>query len=236
VAHSGSNGLSVRTLHESMEKLHGLSNVQGAGGHCALFSKDPSEAVYGGSTNFERQADMPSSSSTNVPIEPSWLEDLLNEPETPVNRRHRRSASDSFTCLGETWRGDELWPGNTMGEPAWGFHTPQYLDGQAPLTRKLSSIAEERDNLCKSSSTTPPLPSPLPSSGKCAKEDADSKGLGFSCPQTKSDRVIVVGSEIQNQAGGISCTSDDSFGGSNGSQAKPSVAELACKSDVKQKQ
>ncbi|KAJ8445192.1 hypothetical protein Cgig2_029564 [Carnegiea gigantea] len=214
-----------------MEKLHGSSNVQGGRGHCPLLPTGPSEAVYGGSIHLDKQADMPSSSSTNVPIEPSWLEDLLNEPETPVNRRHRRSASDSLTCLGENSKGKELWLGNSMGRPAWGFQTPQYFNGQASLTRKLSSISEELDNLCKSSSTTP-----LTNSIKSAKEDAGCKGLGFPCPQSESDRVIVVGSEMQNQASGISNTSDDSFGGSNGSQAKPSVPQAAPKSDVKQKQ
>ncbi|KAL8234545.1 hypothetical protein R6Q59_020645 [Mikania micrantha] len=31
--------------------------------------------------------------------QPSWLDDLLDEPETPVKRGHRRSSSDSFTYI-----------------------------------------------------------------------------------------------------------------------------------------
>ncbi|KAK4350961.1 hypothetical protein RND71_030274 [Anisodus tanguticus] len=39
-----------------------------------------------------------SSESCIIEEQPSWLDDLLNEPETPVRRgRHRRSSSDSFT-------------------------------------------------------------------------------------------------------------------------------------------
>ncbi|WOL18778.1 hypothetical protein Cni_G27575 [Canna indica] len=38
-----------------------------------------------------------------VEEEPSWLRDLLNEPETPLSRgAHRRSSSDSFAYLGRS--------------------------------------------------------------------------------------------------------------------------------------
>lgn len=40
-----------------------------------------------------------SSESLLVEEQPSWLDELLNEPETPVQRGHRRSSSDSFTYL-----------------------------------------------------------------------------------------------------------------------------------------
>nr|GMD04948.1 uncharacterized protein At4g06598-like [Ipomoea batatas]GMD10108.1 uncharacterized protein At4g06598-like [Ipomoea batatas] len=38
-----------------------------------------------------------SSESFLIEEQPSWLDDLLNEPDTPVRRGHRRSSSDSFT-------------------------------------------------------------------------------------------------------------------------------------------
>ncbi|XP_063940406.1 uncharacterized protein At4g06598 [Daucus carota subsp. sativus] len=37
-----------------------------------------------------------SSESVLIEDQPSWLDELLNEPETPVGRGHRRSSSDSF--------------------------------------------------------------------------------------------------------------------------------------------
>ncbi|XP_021732005.1 uncharacterized protein At4g06598-like [Chenopodium quinoa] len=36
------------------------------------------------------------SSESLLDEQPSWLDDLLNEPETPVRKGHRRSSSDSF--------------------------------------------------------------------------------------------------------------------------------------------
>ncbi|KAL4580731.1 hypothetical protein LXL04_016933 [Taraxacum kok-saghyz] len=40
-----------------------------------------------------------SSESLLIEEQPSWLDELLNEPETPVQRGHRRASSDSFTYL-----------------------------------------------------------------------------------------------------------------------------------------
>ncbi|XP_043711139.1 uncharacterized protein At4g06598-like isoform X1 [Telopea speciosissima] len=40
-----------------------------------------------------------SSESFLTEDQPSWLDDLLNEPETPLRRGHRRSSSDSFPYL-----------------------------------------------------------------------------------------------------------------------------------------
>ncbi|KAD4179409.1 hypothetical protein R6Q59_022997 [Mikania micrantha] len=40
-----------------------------------------------------------SSESLVIEEQPSWLDELLNEPETPVQRGHRRASSDSFTYL-----------------------------------------------------------------------------------------------------------------------------------------
>lgn len=40
-----------------------------------------------------------SSESMLIEDQPSWLDELLNEPETPVRKGHRRSSSDSFTYM-----------------------------------------------------------------------------------------------------------------------------------------
>lgn len=40
-----------------------------------------------------------SSESLVMEEQPSWLDELLDEPETPVKRGHRRSSSDSFTYM-----------------------------------------------------------------------------------------------------------------------------------------
>lgn len=40
-----------------------------------------------------------SSESLAIEEQPSWLDELLDEPEKPVKRGHRRSSSDSFTYM-----------------------------------------------------------------------------------------------------------------------------------------
>lgn len=40
-----------------------------------------------------------SSESLVIEEQPSWLDELLDEPETPLRRGHRRSSSDSFTYM-----------------------------------------------------------------------------------------------------------------------------------------
>ncbi|KAF2319882.1 hypothetical protein GH714_019962 [Hevea brasiliensis] len=60
--------------------------------------------------------------------QPSWLDDLLNEPETPVRRGgHRRSSSDSFAYIDVTNTSnidyaaqDEYRYKNMMMVPSWG--------------------------------------------------------------------------------------------------------------------
>lgn len=39
------------------------------------------------------------SSESVIDEQPSWLDELLNEPDTPVRKGHRRSSSDSFAYL-----------------------------------------------------------------------------------------------------------------------------------------
>ncbi|XP_068647740.1 uncharacterized protein At4g06598-like [Aristolochia californica] len=74
-------------------------------------SVSPSYPDYGASSsigskaiekprNGSRAHQRTSSESFLIEEQPSWLDDLLNEPETPVRRPgHRRSSSDSFAYL-----------------------------------------------------------------------------------------------------------------------------------------
>ncbi|PKA66763.1 Uncharacterized protein AXF42_Ash003418 [Apostasia shenzhenica] len=50
-------------------------------------------------TDVPGQHQRTSSESFLIEEQPSWLDELLNEPETPVQRGHRRSSSDSFAFL-----------------------------------------------------------------------------------------------------------------------------------------
>ncbi|KVG33797.1 uncharacterized protein At4g06598-like [Cynara cardunculus var. scolymus] len=67
-----------------------------------------------------------SSESLLVEEQPSWLDELLNEPETPEQRGHRRSSSDSFTFLEaanaantEYAVKNEHWMRNLTSAPSW---------------------------------------------------------------------------------------------------------------------
>ncbi|XP_042482593.1 uncharacterized protein At4g06598-like isoform X2 [Macadamia integrifolia] len=73
-------------------------------------SISPSYADYGpspaiGSKGIPKQREghrhhqRTSSESFLTEDQPSWLDDLLNEPESPLRRGHRRSSSDSFAYL-----------------------------------------------------------------------------------------------------------------------------------------
>ncbi|KAL9269454.1 hypothetical protein AKJ16_DCAP20730 [Drosera capensis] len=93
-----------------------VRNVIHAGKNCLLPPKSPFRTMsppyadYGpnsligskaiskpklGSAGHQRT----SSESFLLEEQPSWLDELLNEPETPVRRGHRRSSSDSFAYL-----------------------------------------------------------------------------------------------------------------------------------------
>ncbi|KAI0494348.1 hypothetical protein KFK09_024482 [Dendrobium nobile] len=72
-----------------------------------------------------------SSESFIIEEQPSWLDDLLNEPETPAPARrgaHRRSSSDSFAYLDNAYSNmDNLTQEECRGKtitsmPSWGSH------------------------------------------------------------------------------------------------------------------
>ncbi|GJT24080.1 basic-leucine zipper domain-containing protein [Tanacetum coccineum] len=93
-----------------------------------------------------------SSESFLIEEQPSWLDDLLNEPETPVKRGHRRSSSDSFTYMeaanaahNEYRAQNELRLRNLASAPSWGsqefdfykdFRNPSFYADPNPMHKK----------------------------------------------------------------------------------------------------
>ncbi|KAL2928489.1 hypothetical protein RDABS01_023243 [Bienertia sinuspersici] len=57
----------------------------------SVLGSKPASKCRDGTTYHQR-----TSSESLIEEQPSWLDELLNEPETPVRRGHRRSSSDSF--------------------------------------------------------------------------------------------------------------------------------------------
>jgi hypothetical protein len=103
-----------------MENSNGLSNLR----NCAYTGRQlllppksnfqcifPSNANYNTARSIVRSEGFPepngrqvhhqrtSSASLLLEEQPSWLQELLDEPETPVRRGHQRSSSDSIACL-----------------------------------------------------------------------------------------------------------------------------------------
>ncbi|XP_008445999.2 uncharacterized protein At4g06598 isoform X2 [Cucumis melo] len=102
---------------ENSKVLSNMRNMISSGKHALLPPKSP---VPSGSSTYSEYLPNPivgsravqnprvgnvnhhrtSSESLLMEEQPSWLDDLLNEPETPVQRGgHRRSSSDSFAYL-----------------------------------------------------------------------------------------------------------------------------------------
>ncbi|XP_076881310.1 uncharacterized protein At4g06598-like [Bidens hawaiensis] len=94
-----------------------------------------------------------SSESVLIEEQPDWLDDLLNEPETPVKRGHRRSSSDSFAYMeaaNAAYNEYQAQTGNRLRNlspaPSWGsqdfdlykdFQTPSfYADPNAMFNNK----------------------------------------------------------------------------------------------------
>ncbi|ONK57649.1 uncharacterized protein A4U43_C09F2660 [Asparagus officinalis] len=84
-----------------MSNMKGVANFRNqasAGKQSFLPPKCPFPSVSPSYGDYDHQRT--SSESFLIEEQPSWLDDLLNEPETPVKRgAHRRSSSDSFAYL-----------------------------------------------------------------------------------------------------------------------------------------
>ena len=124
-----------KMLTEYMPNPNGFTNNQLAPcrERMALPQKGSLQLFYCGPVHTEKQVDnMPRTGSTDVFSEepPAWFKDLLNEPDSPVNKpHHRRSASDSSGYLAapeSSCRDKESWSRNTFGRPdgACNFQMP----------------------------------------------------------------------------------------------------------------
>ncbi|PWA71660.1 Basic-leucine zipper domain-containing protein [Artemisia annua] len=101
-----------------------------------------------------------SSESLLAEEQPSWLDELLNEPESPVQRGHRRSSSDSFTYLEvanaattEYAVKDEQRMRNMNSAPSWAsqdflYKQPNFMNkSKIPHNAHSSGTTSSFDNL-----------------------------------------------------------------------------------------
>lgn len=145
-----------------------------------------------------------SSESVLIEEQPSWLDDLLNEPETPVRRGgHRRSSSDSFAYIDATNASnidytaqDDYKFRNLISVPSWqSQELDHYRDSRhASYYAEPNSIGKPKSRVWDSplKSSVPYLSAP--SSGRdntvvlnaCAPQDADR------VPSTASEKQDLV--------------------------------------------
>ncbi|KAL7200007.1 hypothetical protein ACSBR2_022170 [Camellia fascicularis] len=215
-----------------MENIKGSSNIRNAiyyGKHPLLPPKSPFPSI---SPNFVDYVPSPaigpkgiakhkevnsnhqrtSSESFLMEEQPSWLDELLNEPETPVRKGgHRRSSSDSFAYIDVANAStidyavqDEYRFKNMVSVPSWGSQDfEQYKDVQHSSLGKPKNRARDfslnsmshprgvlsaRDNVIMQSSGSSCVPQEADVIPSTATEIHDPIESGPHDPKTASER------------------------------------------------
>lgn len=149
-----------------------------------------------GNTHHQRT----SSESLVIEEQPSWLDDLLNEPETPVRRGgHRRSSSDSFAYIDTVNASnlnyasqDEYKYKNMMSIPPW---SPQDFDcskdaRHVPVYAEMNST-KQKNRSWDSFSNAMTNPVGVPS----GKDSAAFQSSGLQCTPHEADGLPPASSE-----------------------------------------
>ncbi|XP_019229380.1 PREDICTED: uncharacterized protein At4g06598-like [Nicotiana attenuata] len=145
-----------------------------------------------------------SSESCLIEEQPSWLDDLLNEPETPVRRGgHRRSSSDSFTYFDaanianlDYIAQDDNKFRNITPVASWGSQDFDYYKDARHATFHVdqnSSNQQKSRSRDASPNAKPHLRGLLPS-----RENVKTQSLGSSFPPQEGERPKSAGSDKQD--------------------------------------
>ncbi|OMO74219.1 hypothetical protein CCACVL1_16897 [Corchorus capsularis] len=201
-----------------------IRNLMFAGKHALLPPKSPFPTVSPAYTDYipnnligSKTAQKPregnpnhqrtSSESLLIEEQPSWLDDLLNEPETPVRRGgHRRSSSDSFAYIDvantpnlDYAAQDEYRYQNMISAPSW---ASQEYDYHGRKDSRLTSFYTDV-NLVKQKNRA--WDSSLnavthPSGHLSVRENTILQGLGSSCAPQEVEGAPSTASEKQDSA------------------------------------
>ncbi|KAI4296215.1 hypothetical protein L6164_036191 [Bauhinia variegata] len=180
----------------------------------SISSKVVAQRPRDGSTHHQRTA----SESLIIEEQPSWLDDLLNEPETPVRKGgHRRSSSDSFAYLDTANFSnmsyadqDEYRYKNVISIPSWTLqdfdhgkdarHIPMYRDSNSTKHKNrtwessLSAVTHSggvpsgRDNVAFPSSRASSTPHEADGGLPTMNEKQDSVESGTQDAKASSER------------------------------------------------
>ncbi|XP_052204718.1 uncharacterized protein At4g06598 [Diospyros lotus] len=173
-----------------------------------------------------------SSESFLMEEQPSWLDELLNEPETPVRKGgHRRSSSDSFTYVdvvnaspidyvpqdGQKYK-------NLISAPSWGSQDYEhYKDVQHDsFYAEPKSLGKSKNLAWDLSLSTKARPSALPSG-------RDIQSSGSSCVPQELEQVSSTDTEKQDLAESGLHDPKAASERKDPSHAKPSASEADTK-------
>ncbi|KAM1092942.1 hypothetical protein ACFX19_020451 [Malus domestica] len=159
-----------------------------------------------------------SSESLLIEEQPSWLDDLLNEPDTPIRRGgHRRSSSDSFAYVDainasnlDYSTQDEYKYHNMISAPSWGSqdfdprkdlrHASLYTElnlvkqknkaweSSLNSVNNLGGLPSARDNIVLQSSRSLSTPQEADGIASTANEKQDHVDSGLHDPKASSER------------------------------------------------
>ncbi|XP_022725998.1 uncharacterized protein At4g06598-like [Durio zibethinus] len=201
-----------------------IRNLMFAGKHALLPPKSPFPTVFSTYTDYvpnnvigskavqkprEGSAHHQRTSSESLLIEeqPSWLDDLLNEPETPVCKGgHRRSSSDSFAYIDvanapnlDYAAQDEYGYKNMISAPSWSsqdFDYHSHKDARLKSFYTDLNLVKQKNRALDSSLNALTHPSGLPS----LRENTFVQGLGSSCAPQEVEGAPSTASEKQDSA------------------------------------
>ncbi|XP_009596001.1 uncharacterized protein At4g06598-like [Nicotiana tabacum] len=172
-----------------------------------------------------------SSESCLIEEQPSWLDDLLNEPETPVRRGgHRRSSSDSFTYhdaanianLDYIAQDDNKFR-NLTPVPSWGSQDfDYYKDARHATFHVDQNFSNRQKNRARDAS---PNAIQHPRGRPPFRENVKTHSLGASCPPQEGERPKSAGSDKQDLVESVSPNPVGSGEKKDSSHSKSSASE-----------
>jgi len=143
------------------------------------------------------------SSESLIEEQPCWLDELLNEPDTPVRRGHRRSSSDSFAYIDTANMSnidyvplshDEAKFKPAVSSPLWGFQnfdlSKESLQGSLYTDPNLYGKPKNRPWDSKLAPTAHPGVRP-------PRDNGISQGAGLSAAQYEADPAPSTATEKQ---------------------------------------
>ncbi|XVE66913.1 hypothetical protein DITRI_Ditri08aG0118400 [Diplodiscus trichospermus] len=156
-----------------------------------------------GNTHHQRT----SSESLLIEEQPSWLDDLLNEPETPVRKGgHRRSSSDSFAYIDvsnapniDYAAQDEFRYKNMISAPSWASQDFDYhrrKDARLTSSYVDVNLVKQKNRAWDSSLKAVSHPTGLPS----LRENTILQGSGSSSAPQEVESASSTASEKQDSA------------------------------------